>query len=389
MTDITKLLTTRSARVSRVANSKGSSSPGIPVEKLSVSAYTVPTDLPEADGTISWNKTTLVLVEVTAGNQSGLGYSYADPATVTLIKDKLAPIVAGRDALGVNECYYAMLHEIRNLGRPGIVSMAISAVDTALWDLKAKLLEVPLVSLWGQVRKAVNIYGSGGFTTYTLEQLQKQLGGWANQGIGRVKMKVGTHPGQDLERVKTAREAIGPGTELFVDANGAYSRKQALKFAEEFAEMGVTWFEEPVSSDDLAGLRLLRDRGPAGMDIAAGEYGYDLWYFQRMLEAGAVDVLQADATRCGGFTGIMGVAKLVEARSMPLSAHCAPTLHVHVGCSLEPMRHLEYFHDHVRIENLFFEGVPQPIQGALQPDLSRPGLGLEFKYKDAQKYAIE
>lgn len=362
---------------------------GISIQKLSVSAYKVPTDFPEADGTISWQETTLVLVEVTAGNLTGLGYTYADTATAKLIKDKLAELVTGQDALNVSACYYAMLHAIRNLGRPGIVSMAISAVDTALWDLKAKLLGVPLVLLWGQVRERVAIYGSGGFTSYSLDQLQQQLGGWARQGIGRVKMKIGTDPGQDLARVEAARDAIGPHTELFVDANGAYTRKQALLFAEQFAALDVVWFEEPVSSDDLEGLRLLRDRAPAGMDIAAGEYGYDLWYFQHMLEAEAVDVLQADATRCGGFSGLMGAAKLVEARSMPLSAHCAPTLHVHVGCALEPMRHLEYFHDHVRIENMFFEGVPQPIKGALQPDLSRPGLGLEFKRTDAQKYALE
>ncbi|OJV92908.1 MAG: mandelate racemase [Chloroflexi bacterium 54-19] len=361
---------------------------GIPIDKLSVSAYTVPTDFPEADGTISWQETTLVLVEVTAGNLTGLGYSYADTATAKLIKDKLAGLVTGQDALNVTACYYTMLRAIRNLGRPGIVSMAISAVDTALWDLKARLLEVPLVSLWGQVRERVAIYGSGGFTSYSLDQLQRQLSGWTRQGIGRVKMKIGTEPGQDLGRVEAARDAIGPHTELFVDANGAYSRKQALLFAEQFADLGVAWFEEPVSSDDLEGLRLLRDWAPAGMDIAAGEYGYDLWYFQRMLEARAVDVLQADATRCGGFSGLMGAAKLVEARSMRLSAHCAPTLHVHAGCALAPMRHLEYFHDHARIENMFFEGVPQPLGGALAPDLSRPGLGLEFKRADAQKYAV-
>jgi L-alanine-DL-glutamate epimerase-like enolase superfamily enzyme len=388
MTGSSKQLSTRPVRISPVASSMESGNRGIPIEKLSVSAYTVPTDLPEADGTITWNKTTMVLVEVTAGSQTGLGYSYADTATATLIKDKLADIILGHNALDVTDRYYAMLHEIRNLGRPGIVSMAISAVDTALWDLKARLLGVPLVSLWSQVRAAVDIYGSGGFTSYTHDQLQKQLGGWADQGISRFKMKIGTNPDQDLERVKIARAAIGPDTALFVDANGAYSRKQALRFAEEFAGLGVSWFEEPVSSDDLEGLRLLRDRAPAGMDITAGEYGYDLWYFQRMLEAGAVDVLQADATRCGGFTGVMGAAKLVEARSMPLSTHCAPTLHVHSGCALEPVRHLEYFHDHVRIENMFFEGVPRPVKGALQPDLSRPGLGLEFKRQDAKKYEV-
>ena len=151
---------------------------------------------------------------------------------------------------------------------------------------------MPLVTLLGSVHEVVPVYGSGGFTSYSIEQLQKQLGGWAERGISRVKMKIGTHPDLDLGRVRAAREVIGSGTELFVDANGAYSRKQALAQAHRFAELDVSWFEEPVSSDDLEGLRLLRDRGPAGMDIAAGEYGYDLPYFRRMLEAGAVDVLQ-------------------------------------------------------------------------------------------------
>jgi L-alanine-DL-glutamate epimerase-like enolase superfamily enzyme len=173
-----------------------------------------------------------------------------------------------------------------------------------------------------------------------------------------------------------------------VDANGAYSRKQALKFAERFAELGVSWFEEPVSADDLEGLRLLRDRAPAGMDIAAGEYGFDLWYFRRMLEAGAVDVLQADATRCAGITGFLQAATLCQARGLELSAHCAPALHVHPCCAIQPLRHLEYFHDHVRIEHQVFDGALTPVDGALYPDLSRPGLGLEFKRADAARFQV-
>ena len=361
---------------------------GVAIERLDVSAYTVPTDFPESDGTITWDKTTLVLVEATAGGIQSLGYTYADLATARLIREVLTDSVLGRDAMSVPGTWLAMVKAIRNLGRPGIASMAIAAVDIALWDLKARLLQLPLVTLLGAVRESAAVYGSGGFTSYSREQLQRQLGNWAADGIPRVKMKIGRHPDDDFSRVADAREAIGPDVELFVDANGAYSRKQALAMAEGFAKLGVTWFEEPVSSDDLAGLHLLRDRAPAGMDIAAGEYGYDLWYFRRMLEAEAVDVLQADASRCAGITGFMRVGALVEARSMQLSAHCGPSLHVHPCCALNSFRHLEYFHDHARIEHLFFDGALTPIQGALHPDLTRPGLGLELKRSDAVKYAV-
>jgi L-alanine-DL-glutamate epimerase-like enolase superfamily enzyme len=289
----------------------------------------------------------------------------------------------------VPECWLAMVKAIRNLGRPGISSMAISAVDAALWDLKARLLNIALVTLFGATRESVPVYGSGGFTSYSRQQLQKQLHDWAAEGITRVKMKIGRDPKSDSHRVAEAREAIGPQTELYVDANGAYSRKQALALAEIFAhESGVTWFEEPVSSDDLAGLHLIRDRAPAGMDIAAGEYGYDLGYFRRMLEAEAVDVLQADATRCAGLTGFIKTATLCEARSLQLSSHCGPALHLHACCALPNFRHMEYFHDHVRIEQMLFDGVQRPIHGELRPDLSRPGMGLEFKRADAARYAV-
>jgi L-alanine-DL-glutamate epimerase-like enolase superfamily enzyme len=356
------------------------------VDHLSVAAYRVPTDYPEADGTLAWDHTMLVLVELRAGDHTGLGYTYADGATAHLIEATLADVIEGRDPFDIPAAWAALAHALRNLGRPGICAMAISAVDSALWDLKARLLDVPLVKLLGAARDAVPIYGSGGFTSYPLPRLQEQLGSWVARGIPRVKMKVGANPAEDLQRVQAARAAIGAHAELFVDANGAYSHKQALAFAERYAELDVVWFEEPVSSDDLEGLRLLRDRGPAGMEIAAGEYGYELPYFQRMLEAGAVDVLQADATRCGGITGLMQVAPLCVARSLPLSAHCAPALHAHVGCALPSLRHVEYFHDHARIESLFFDGALTPQDGTLRPDLTRPGLGLELKRADAERY---
>lgn len=359
----------------------------IPVETLNVSTFVLPTDLPEADGTLEWSSTTMVLAEARAGDECGLGYTYADNATALLIRDTLADTVVGLDALSPPAAYAAMWHRIRNLGRPGVCSMAISAVDCALWDLKARLLDVPLVTLLGQVRAGAPIYGSGGFTSYSDQQLSNQLSGWIRQGIRSVKMKIGRDANRDAQRVQIARDAIGSDAELFVDANGAYSRKQALAQADRFARFGVSWFEEPVSSDDLEGLRLLRDRTPEGMEIAAGEYGYDVFYFQKMLAAGAVDVQQADVTRCGGITGFLQVAALCQAHNIPLSAHTAPALHTHVVCAVTPFRNLEYFHDHVRFEQRLFDGLPLLINGELRPDLSRPGNGLELRRADAERFA--
>ena len=360
------------------------------IEKLDVAAYTIPTDFPEADGTLAWNSTTIVVVEATAGGVRSIGYSYADTATARLILDLLSSIVIGRDAMDVPASWDAMVHAIRNLGRPGIVSMAIAAVDAALWDLKARLLDISLVTLLGAVRESVPIYGSGGFTSYPIARLQEQLAGWVAAGIPCVKMKIGSHPDNDIDRVRAAREAIGPVSQaaLFVDANGAYSRKQALAQADAFAAYDVTWFEEPVSSDDLEGLRLIRDRAPNGMEIAAGEYGYDLWYFRRMLDAGAVDVLQADASRCAGISNFLRVGALCDARSMALSAHTAPSLHAHPCCALSSVRHLEYFHDHERIEHMLFDGALTPAGGTLRPDRGRPGFGLELKRQDAERWRV-
>ena len=358
------------------------------IERLRVSVFTVPTDAPESDGTYEWDHTTLVLVEADGGGHTGIGYTYADEATATLIDKSLQKVVVGRNVMDVTAAWAAMVHSIRNLGRPGICSMAIAAVDNALWDLKARVLGMPLVRLLGQIREGVPLYGSGGFTSYNNARLEEQLGNWVASGIPRVKMKIGRNARADLERVHIAREAIGRDAELFVDANGAYDRKLALKQAQIFAEReNVTWFEEPVSSDDLEGLHLIRNQSPAGMHIAAGEYGYDLVYFRRMIEAGAVDVLQADATRCAGITGFMQVAALCQAHNIPLSAHTAPAVHMHVCCAVQPLIHLEYFHDHVRIEHMFFEGMPWPVAGALHPDLTRPGNGLELKRAEELRYA--
>lgn len=361
----------------------------VPIAAVRARAYTVPTDLPEADGTFAWHATTLVVVEIDALGFTGLGYTYTDASAASLIRDTLAATLVGRDAAHINHLVHALWQRVRNIGRAGLAATAISALDFALWDLSARVAGVPLVRLLGgAMREHVPIYGSGGFTTYTDAQLRAQFEHWTHvDGCRAVKMKIGTHPERDPARVAVGREAAGDA-QLFVDANGAFSVKSALLMAERIAQYDVAWFEEPVSSDDLTGLAAVRAAAPASMDIAAGEYAYTADDFRHMLEQHAVDVLQADATRCGGVTGFVRAAHLADAWHLPLSAHCAPALHLHLAAAVPRLRHVEWFHDHVRIESMLFDGAPRPSNGAIAPDPDRPGCGLEFKHADAQRYAV-
>jgi L-alanine-DL-glutamate epimerase-like enolase superfamily enzyme len=356
------------------------------IERVAACAYTVPTDAPESDGTYAWTSTTIVVVEVFAEGHAGLGWTYGDASLRPLVEGLVGEAVRGRDALDVPGTWAAMVSAVRNAGPWGLAMYAVSAVDVALWDLKARLLDVPLSGLLGRCRDAVPVYGSGGFCSYDDARLAEQLSGWAQQRIPRVKMKVGRDPGRDPHRVRVAREAIGPDVELMVDGNGAWRPRDAVAIAQRFAEQDVRWFEEPVSSDDLAGLRFVRERVPPAMAVAAGEYATDAYGFRALLGAGAVDVVQADVTRCGGITGFLQADALCAAHGHDLSAHCAPNLSAHVMAAAQHGRHIEFFHDHHRIEDLLFDGALEPRDGVLRPDPARPGLGLQIKREDAEHY---
>jgi L-alanine-DL-glutamate epimerase-like enolase superfamily enzyme len=356
------------------------------LERLEAIPYEVPTDRPESDGTLEWDSTTIVIVEAVAGGQRGLGYTYGHHAIAEVVRSKLSSAVEGIDALAPPRAWAAMQHEVRNLGRQGLISMAISAVDIALWDLRAKLLGLSLADSLGRFHEAVTAYGSGGFTSYSDTELAEQLRGWVERGCRRVKIKVGREPERDPERLAAAREAIGPEVRLMVDANGAFDRRAAAHWAERYAEFGVSYFEEPVSSDDLAGLRWLRDVVPTGVEIAAGEYAWDLFGLERL--AGCVDVLQGDVTRCGGITNLLRADGICRTHSLPFSAHCAPQVSAHLCCALERAVHIEYFHDHERIESMLFEGTLELEAGQLRPDSARPGLGIELRRAEAERFRV-
>jgi L-alanine-DL-glutamate epimerase-like enolase superfamily enzyme len=383
----------KSGRPQRTAHAgapRGRRTEGRPaLDALNVRAFTIPTDAPESDGTIEWSETTIVVVQASAGATKGLGYSYTTSAATRVITELLEGAVHGEDPMNIPLLWTRMVGKVRNAGRPGVCAMAISAVDNALWDLKARLLGLSLLDLLGAERESAPVYGSGGFTSYTNERLAEQLADWAEQGIPRVKMKIGRDPAHDPARVAGARRAIGDDSELFVDANGAFSARQAIGIAHRLNdESGVTWFEEPVSSDNIPGLRDVREHAPAQMEIAAGEYLWDPWAAAGFLSQSPVDCVQLDATRCCGITGYLRAAAAADAVQIPLSAHCAPQLHAHVACATPRLRHIEYFHDHVRIERMLFDGVLEPIDGCLRPDRSRGGMGLELKEADAEAYRV-
>jgi L-alanine-DL-glutamate epimerase-like enolase superfamily enzyme len=360
------------------------------VDGVGTAVYTVPTDAPEGDGTLAWDSTTMVVVQVSGGGTTGLGYTYGAAATARIVEQQLAGVVTGRCAWDVPAANEAMNQTVRNAGRPGLIAGAVSAVDIALWDLKARLLDLPLTRLLGASRTAVPVYGSGGFTTYDQHQQDRQLRHWVEeQDIPRVKIKVGESWGRaerrDRERIAQARRSIGDAPDLYVDANGAYTRKQAIRIAGHLDGHGVTWFEEPVSSDDLDGLAQVR--AAVVPEVTAGEYGYTLAYFGHMLGAGAVDCLQADATRCGGITVWLRAAALAEAAGLELSGHCAPHVHAHAATAIPNLRHLEWFHDHVRIEDLFFDGTLDPGGGSVRPGADgTPGHGLTLRAEQAEQY---
>ena len=357
------------------------------ISRVTTAVYRFPTPQPEADGTLRWDATTAVTVTVTAGGKTGLGWTYSSPAAAAVIHHHLAEAVRDRDALDTAGAWSAMHRACRNLGTGGLVMQALSGVDIALWDLKARLLDTSLPGLLGRCRNDVPIYGSGGFTSLTDAQLADQVNWWQSAGCTAMKIKIGeswgTRVDRDLARVRQLGDLAGAGVRLMVDANGGYSTGQARRVGAQLDDLGVVWFEEPVSSDDVEGLAVVR--AAVRCDVAAGEYVAEVYDAQALIPV--VDCLQLDATRCGGYTGWLRGAALARGHNLQVSGHCAPSLHAAVAASGPNLRHVEWFADHARLEPLLVDGTPQARDGALHLDLTAPGHGMTLR-REAEKWCI-
>lgn len=350
-----------------------------PVASVSTSVYRFPTAYPEADGTFEWAETTAVAVEVSARGETGLGWTYSSPAAASVVEHHLAPAISGHDAFDVSGAWRAMHQAGRNVGTRGLYLQALSAVDVALWDVKAKLLGVPVTALLGRCRDGVRVYGSGGFTNQTHGQFADQVAGWLDAGCTAVKIKIGRDWASDARRVRWLR-TLSRDVEVMVDANGAYSLGEARRRGAQLDELGVTWFEEPVSSDDVAGLGELRLA--LRCDVAAGEYVSDVYDAARLVPV--VDCLQLDTTRCGGYTGFLAGAALAASANREVSAHCAPSLHAPVALAVPNVRHVEWFADHARLEPVLFENVPVVQDGRLTMASDAPGHGMRLSDRAAE-----
>ncbi|MFE4461167.1 enolase C-terminal domain-like protein [Nocardia tengchongensis] len=356
------------------------------IDDVTVDSYRFPTPQTEADGTLAWDATTAVVVAIRAGHERGLGWTYSSPAAATVVEHHLAPEVRGTSPDDVTDTWLRLRRACRNFGTSGVVAHALSAVDIALWDLKARLLEVPLESLLGSVRRATAVYGSGGFVNLTDEQLTDQVIGWEAAGCTAVKIKIGVDADRDIERITLVRKLLGGRTAIMVDANGAYTPGEACRVGVELDRLGVVWFEEPVTSDDFTGLRTVRDA--VRCDIAAGEYVYSEYEAERLIDA--VDCLQLDITRCGGYTGFLRGSAVAAAHHRDISAHCAPALHAGIAAAVPRLRHIEWFADHARLEPLLVTGAPVVAQGRLAPrgqDAEPYGHGMRLS-ESAARYRL-
>lgn len=323
----------------------------------------------------------LAVEVVTDGGERGLAVGYAPPGARAVVHEVLGPALGGRDPGIVGELWAEMMWAVRDFGRGGVALQAVSAVDLALWDLKARTEDLPLFRLLGAVREEVSAYASGGFTSTPIGDLVSEVRGFVADGFGAVKMKVGTAFGtreaEDLARVAAVRDAIGAGVELYVDANGAYGVEQAIHMAERFAAHDVRLFEEPLPPTDVSGLAAIRRETP--IPIAAGEHEYEASGLRRLVEAGAVDVLQPDLLRVGGISGWLQAAAVAAEHDIPILSHAAQLASLHAGCATSGSLATEYLAIQADMDRRWYAEVPEPSAGRWAPFADRPGLGLELR----------
>jgi L-alanine-DL-glutamate epimerase-like enolase superfamily enzyme len=330
----------------------------------------------------------VVQLHTDAGHR-GLGFAYTlaggGRALKVIADDDLAPLVVGEDPLDHERLSQQVGKRLQGIGRLGLVAQAYSAIDVALWDLKGKVAGLPLHKLLGGAREAAPVYGSDtGWLWMTPEQIIEASRPYLDQGMMGIKVKVGKpEPEVDAERVSRLRDAFGEDIWLAVDANQRYDYSTALSMGHFFEEeMGIDWFEEPISCDDIRGHVRLAEK--LEIPIALGESLFALAEFDHYLRDGGVDILQPDITRVGGLTEFLRIAVLSRQHHKPVAPHLLPEIAVHLACGLPNIQTVEYM---PWLSPIFTEP-PAIVAGKIVPP-NRPGLGLEVRAEILDKFRVD
>jgi L-alanine-DL-glutamate epimerase-like enolase superfamily enzyme len=297
----------------------------------------------------------------------------------SLVNHGIAPRLIGRNPLETEVIWQELVQCFRGIGRKGLTFCALSVIDIALWDLKGKILGLPLYRLLGGNNPKVPVYASGGWTSHSDDALVAEARGMVGQGYGTIKIKVGVeggdNPKRDIRRVHMVREAIGPDVALLLDANNCWDTATGVRFANSVRDCDIFFLEEPVIADDIPGLARFK-RG-TDVPLATGEHEYTKYGVRDLVLAEAADVIQVDATRTGGITEVLKIAAIIQAWNLKFAPHSMPYMHMHLVAALPNSLFVESLNLYEGLTAHVYRNAPVPSGSYLQiPDL--PGLGLEL-----------
>ncbi|MCL2035126.1 MAG: mandelate racemase/muconate lactonizing enzyme family protein [Oscillospiraceae bacterium] len=324
----------------------------------------------------------LVVRLTTDQGLEGIGVTYHEvggEAVSDLITRNMAPGLIGRSPFETEKIWCEMCAYLRGVGRKGLMFCALSAIDNALWDLKGKILGLPLYRLLGGAERMVPVYASGGWTSYDDGKLLEEVSSMLSKGYTHIKIKVGVdggkNPQRDLQRVRKVREMIGDQIVLMLDANNCWDAATAVKFADAVKECDILFLEEPVFADDIPGLR--RYRRSSCIPLATGEHEYTKYGARDLVLAEAADIIQMDAARVGGYTEMLKIAAITQAWNLRFAPHAMEHLHMHLVSAYSHMPFLERLMLYEEVTGKLYKNAPVPVNGYLEiPE--KPGFGLEL-----------
>jgi L-alanine-DL-glutamate epimerase-like enolase superfamily enzyme len=362
------------------------------ISRLESHVLKLPADEPLASGPATPGATRdfVALRLYTDEGLDGVGVTFFGAALTGALKsavDALAALTTGEDPLRVEAIAHKLRAAAGNSGPGGVFTLALAAVDIALWDLKGKALNVPVAKLAGGFRDRVPTYASGALMrTFPLDHVAKAASTLVGKGFRQMKTQLAlpgdTTPAREVERIRVIREAIGADIDLMCDINQRWDVRQAISIGRRVEEYNLFWLEDVVAAEDYPGLASVT--AALATPIAAGEYVYGAVPFRHMFEARSVDIVMIDVLRAGGITQWLKIAGMAEAFNLPVVNHLYPEISVHLVAAVPNGLTVEYMPWSARI----YQEVPVPVKGELAVP-QKPGLGLEFDEAALRRYSVK